>query len=283
MIRKRIPVLLAPLLLSFGAAEEGAKKSDKKPAAIAKTDAPASRLVRYRERDVVPIKAKLRHATLIVLPEDEKILDFIVGDRDFWVVEGVQNFAYIKPSKESAQSNLNLITAAGNVYSFSLHEISKTEGAKPDLKIFVQPAERSTLARITAQPRFVPADQVRVAEQRLAEVQGWAERTAADAREEARKQSEDFQTEYPFQLDFGYEFDQNRKPFRVSTIYTDSRFTYIRADPQETPALYELRDGKPSLIEFDFRDGLYVIPKILNRGYLAIGKKKFPFRRKEQR
>ena len=43
---------------------------------------------------------------------------------------------------------------------------------------------------------------------------------------------------------------------------------------QETPALYELKDGKGSLINFDYNAGLYTVPKQLETGYLAIGKKR---------
>jgi hypothetical protein len=55
----------------------------------------------------------------------------------------------------------------------------------------------------------------------------------------------------------------------------------LRGQFQETPALYEVKDGKPSLINFDFSDGLYTVPKELDNGYLAIGKKKVTFHRVE--
>ena len=43
--------------------------------------------------------ARLRFTTLIVLPKAEQILDFVCGDKEFWVVNGAQNFAYVKPAK----------------------------------------------------------------------------------------------------------------------------------------------------------------------------------------
>jgi hypothetical protein len=36
---------------------------------------------------------------------------------------------------------------------------------------------------------------------------------------------------------------------------------------------------KPSLINFDFSNGLYIVPKELERGYLTIGKQKVEFHR----
>ena len=41
------------------------------------------------------------------------------------------------------------------------------------------------------------------------------------------------------------------------------------------------RDGKPNLVDFEYRDGVYVVGKILDRGYLVIGKQKLGFTREE--
>jgi type IV secretion system protein VirB9 len=38
------------------------------------------------------------------------------------------------------------------------------------------------------------------------------------------------------------------------------------------PALYELTDGEPALVNFQVQDGTYIVPKVLDRGYLALGK-----------
>src|ERR1022692_2655769 len=98
---------------------------------------PAARVVVYSEQDVVPVNTKLRYTTLIVLPKNEEILDFTCGDKEFWVVNGNLNFAYVKPAKAGAKTNLNLVTASGNIYSFILSEVSESPKAEPDLKIFV--------------------------------------------------------------------------------------------------------------------------------------------------
>src|SRR6185437_6863550 len=99
-------------------------------APAASDTAAGARVVSYGERDVVPVKAKVRYTTLIVLPKNESILDFTCGDKEFWIVNGTANFAYVKPAKANAETNLNLITASGNVYSFVLHEISDSAGTQ---------------------------------------------------------------------------------------------------------------------------------------------------------
>ena len=45
-----------------------------------------ARVVKYSQNDIVPIKAKLRYSTLIILPEKEEILDFTTGDKEFWAL-----------------------------------------------------------------------------------------------------------------------------------------------------------------------------------------------------
>jgi type IV secretion system protein VirB9 len=63
----------------------------------------------------------------------------------------------------------------------------------------------------------------------------------------------------------------------VRSIWHDGQFTYIKADATELPALYEIKDGKPGLLNFQVQNGTYVVPKVLDRGYLQLGKERFEF------
>src|SRR5208283_5078660 len=85
---------------------------------------PGARTVKYSKEDIVQVHAKLRFSTLIVLPDEEEILDFTTGDREFWIINGSHNLCYVHPAQAGIRSNLNLITASGRVYSFFLTEIS---------------------------------------------------------------------------------------------------------------------------------------------------------------
>jgi type IV secretion system protein VirB9 len=38
-----------------------------------------------------------------------------------------------------------------------------------------------------------------------------------------------------------------------------------------------LTDGRPTLINFQVHEGTYVVPKVLDAGYLALGKERFSF------
>ena len=72
------------------------------------------REVEASPRSVTPLQTRLRYTTMIVLPEDEEILDVICGDKDFWVISATHNIVHVKPAKEGAATNLNLVTAGGD-------------------------------------------------------------------------------------------------------------------------------------------------------------------------
>jgi len=241
----------------------------------------AATVVEYGERDVVRLKAKLRYTTLIVLPKNEQILDFTCGDKEFWIVNGTQNFAYVKPARANSQTNLNLITASGNVYSFVLSEVSSSADVEPDLKVFVQPKDGPMISALNGAPRFVSAAQVEDYRQQIEMAKEETRQTKNTAQSTIDREVTKFRGDYPTGLKFVYRFDRDQKPFLVDAIYHDDKFTYIRANPQETPALYEIKDGKPNLINFDFRGGTYIVDKILDSGYLVVGKQRLPFARQE--
>ena len=232
---------------------------------------PTTREVHYTSRSVVQVNARLRFTTLIILPEHEEILDFVCGDKDFWIVSGAQNLAYVKPAKAGAVTNLNLVTASGNVYSFLLSEGT----GEPDLKLYISPDNTMTTA--AAAKRFFTADEVETCKRAAEEARQAAETARADAEKRIADGIATFKASYPTTLQFPYRFRANEKPFNVAAIYTDGRFTYIRANAPELPSLYEVRDGAPNLVNFQVEHGVYVASKVLESGYLAIGKQRLPF------
>src|SRR5713101_2383534 len=119
-----------------------------------------ARVVKYSQNDIIPIQAKVRFSTLIVLPADEEILDFTTGDKDFWIINGTHNLCYLHPAQTGIRSNMNLVTASGHVYSFLLTEISKESDGEPDLKVFVTPNDQSSVAGNLNPARYVRASEV---------------------------------------------------------------------------------------------------------------------------
>jgi type IV secretory pathway VirB9-like protein len=238
------------------------------------TAAQTTRDVTYNPRSVVRINAKLRFTTMIILPDQEQILDFVCGDKEFWIVSGAQNLAYVKPAKAGASTNLNLVTASGNVYSFLL-----TEGtSEADLKLYVVPDD-SMKGGGEAARKFYPAAEVAELRQMVDAAKKEAQAVRDGATMTIEAQVNRFKAAYPTHLDFPYRFKAREKPFFISAIYTDGTFTYIKADAPELPALYELRDGAPNLINFQVEHGVYVVPKVLESGYLSVGKQTLAFQR----
>ena len=237
------------------------------PLAAAAQDASA-RTVQYHSQDIVPIHAKLKYTTLIEVPATEKIMEAATGDKDFWVVDVVGNFCFVHPAKAGISSNLNLITDKGNIYSFTLEDVSGTSGT-PDLKVIVEPADQSSIVAASGPPQFVPATQLEQSKQQLAAVEAHIAQAV-----------DEYKSAYPLSLKFDYTFRANEAPFDIQSIYHDDRFTYIKTNAPEKFSVYEMKDGKPDLVNYDLRDGTYIIPKVMDSGYVELGKKRMDFSRK---
>ncbi len=241
--------------------------------------ADGARVVKYGKEDIVPVHAKLRFSTLIVLPEEEEILDFTSGDREFWIINGSHNLCYVHPAQAGIRSNLNLITATGHVYSFLLTEISSDPNAQPDLKLFVEPKEGSASGSMLR--GYVRAADAEAYKKELDTIHSQTTEQIRAAQSHAAEEVNQFRSSYATKLRFDFTLDPKatREPFLVSAIYHDESFTYIRCGAREKPALYEIKDGKPNLVPFQFENGVYIVPKIVDSGYLAVGKKKLNFSR----
>ena len=234
---------------------------------LAHAQATGIREVTASAHSLIPLQTRLRYTTMILLPDDEEILDVVCGDKDFWVISATHNIAHVKPAKEGAATNLNLVTGTGTVYSFLLAE--KSGSSSPDLKVYVtaDPSEpRGT-------PKYYTAAQFEAVQTQLSEA-----RNAVEA--ERRRVTEaiaNYQQEYLSKLQFVYGTPKYEKPFLVRAIWNDGQFTYVKTEATELPALYELKDGTPALLNVQVRGGTYVVPKVLDRGYLALGKAQFSF------
>jgi type IV secretion system protein VirB9 len=228
----------------------------------------SARTVQYHSQDIVPIRAKLRFTTLIQVPPTEKIMEAATGDKDFWVVDVVGSFCFIHPAKAGTSTNLNLITDKGNIYSFTLQDVSNTS-QPPDLKVLIEPADRSSIVASSGPPQFVPAAQLEQSKEQLVALQTHVNQVI-----------DEYKSNYQTQLKFDYRFKVNEAPFDIQSIYHDDKFTYIKTTAPEKFSVYEMKDGKPNLISYQLQDGTYVIPKIMDSGYVELGTKRMEFSRK---
>jgi type IV secretion system protein VirB9 len=225
------------------------------------------------------IRAGLLQSTLVVLPPEEKVATVFGGDTVNWVFNGghvASRFLSIKPKSANATTDIHIISDHGNEYSLQLCEISNDPDPHFDANVYIEPGDKAAKDRLVELPVFVPAAELEKAKQEAAAAK------AAQAAELKSQESraEQYRSEYPGTLHFDYAWNEKKgKELGLQQIWRDDKFTYLRGKFQETPALYELKDNKGSLINFDFSAGLFTVPKQLEHGYLAIGKQKVEFHR----
>ena len=225
------------------------------------------------------VRAGLLQSTLIVLPAEEKVANVFAGDTVDWVFDCghvASRFISVKPKLAGSATDIHIVSDHGNEYTLQLHEVSAEEDTHYDSKVFLSAGDKAMQQRLTDLPVFVPAADLDRAKAEAAEAKA---AQATELKSEATK-AEQYRSQYPGSLRFDYAWDEKKgRELGLEQIWHDDKFTYLRGKFQETPALYEVEDKKLSLINFDFSDGLYTVPKQLDNGYLTIGKQKVEFHR----
>jgi type IV secretory pathway VirB9-like protein len=238
------------------------------------------RTVTVSESETPPvIRAGLLQSTLIVLPAEEKVANVFAGDTVDWVFDGghvASRFISVKPKTAGGSTDIHIVSDHGNEYTLELREVSADDDAHYDSKVLIEPGDKTAKEKLTQLPVFVPVADLDKVKQEAAAAQA---AQAATLKAEQTKE-ETYRSQYPGSLHFDYAWDEKKgKPLGLQQIWRDDKFTYLRGQFQETPALYEVKDKKSSLINFDFSNGLYTIPKQVDSGYLAIGKQRVDFHR----
>jgi type IV secretion system protein VirB9 len=160
----------------------------------------SGRTVKYSQQDIVQVQAKVRYSTLIVLPENEDILDFATGDKEFWIVNGAHNLCYVHPAQTGIRTDLHLITSAGHVYSFLLNEISKEPNVEPDLKVFIEPKEQSSVAGSNGFQGYVRAGEAEAYKKELETLRSQTADQIRAAQAQSAEQVNKFRAEYAGKL-----------------------------------------------------------------------------------
>jgi type IV secretory pathway VirB9-like protein len=240
----------------------------------------APRTVTVTELATPPvIRAGLLQSTLILLPTEEKIATVFGGDTVDWVLDGghvASRFISIKPKVANSSTDIHIVSDHGNEYTLQLHEISNEEDSHFDSKVFIAPGDKAAKDKLIELPVFVPSEEL----ERVKQEAATAKAAEVVERKAEETKAEQYRSQYPGTLHFDFVWDQKKgSELGLQQIWHDEKFTYLRGHFQETPALYEVKDKKGSLTNFDYSDGLYTVPKQLENGYLAIGKQKVEFSR----
>lgn len=238
-----------------------------------------SRTVQVGKQDIVPIYSTYNYSTIVVLPDQEKVMSFEAGEHDLWAINNTDHTISIKPKlvvklahKRIGPTNINIIAASGNVYSVVVSEISGTDQAA-DLKVVLEPSDAEAIANM-AHPKFVPAD---YAEELKKALEMSKEETAQAKRTAAISEVKEIRHDYEWRA------GKESEAFGLKAVYHDSRFTYIETHSQSAPALYEVdTDGKERIVQYNLENGKYVVQHIIEHGRLRAGKKSLEFDRTKE-
>jgi type IV secretory pathway VirB9-like protein len=258
------------------------------PIAQAQAQQNAPRTVQVSATTAPPIiRTSLNESTLLELPAEEKVATVFGGNTDDWIFNAghvASRFISVKPKATAAKSstNVHIISDHGNDYTLELKEVSADPAGGFDSTVYLVQTDKDAQQKMAEAPVFVPAAEVKEKEERLENEVAQAQEAAAADKKTAAVAEENYQSTYPSKLHFDYSWDQSKaRALGVRQIWDDGKFTYIQGRFEEPPVVYELKDKKGSLINFDFANGLYTIPKLLQNGYVAIGKSKVEFHRQE--
>ena len=280
------PLVLLTLL--FAALPAGASAQQEDDDAFLRVPVPEE-----GEDRIHRLRTQVRHTTVIVLPADENILDFVVGDSEYWHLTGAANVAFLKPLRPDAATNIALVCESGRIYSFLVAEQSAEENEQPPhLVVRVESGTEKTglSGGGTGRPAFVARSEVAAYQQMAAEA-AEAARSARAAAEagilEARSQAESAIEEFRARLSGASRVRVPARRGRGGPAVpgrSDVARRAVHLPPlphaQESPALYELRDGEPALVAYDLtrggplhrstRSGRRVAPDRRQAGQLAV-------------
>jgi len=229
------------------------------------------------QRKPVTVRVARNQATLIRLPENQRVMNVYGGDRGeggVWSVDAGKvptRFLAVKPKETGIHTTLHVISNSGQEISFFLQEVT---GVDAQFDAEVDADEPGGASPTVTDVKWVPADEVLSCKTHADSLKVDIAETQKRAEDKAEAAVADYQASYPKKLFFGYEWDQAKaEKLGFGMAWSDDKFTYFKGS--RVLALYEINeDGKPSLIQYSYANGLYTVPKILYDGYFAIGTKK---------
>src|SRR3954462_13890379 len=230
-----------------------------------------ARTVLVHSQDVVPISVSVGFSTLVVLPKGEEIIASSCGDTKIWAIDWNGNNAFLKQGIDTPgeRTNVNLVTASGNTYSFLVSEVSKDKAAAIDLRVILEQGDTKAVTNLE-HPAYVRAELANELKESLKRKEEEITQIKKNASLDAiREQKHDYQWER------GKEADA----FGIKSIWHDSKFTYIEAESQNAPSLYEVIDGKDSVVQYSLENGKYVVTHIMSHGIFRAGKTKLEFKK----
>lgn len=281
---KRIAVLLTLTVAALAAAPN---IHDKPKPAITSDPAPGEPLaVTMGQRKPARVRVARNQTTLIRLPDGTRVMNVYGGDKGeggVWSLDAGKvptRFLAVKPKEKGVHTILHIISNTGAEVSLYAEEVS---GKEEFFDAYVDAVSEQVTGDIDV--KWVPVEEAASCKTRasglaldLAQLSKNSQTAMADATKKAQATADahfiEYQANYPKKLHFDYVWNAAKaKRLGLDAAWSDDKFTYFKGD--KVLSLYEINeDGKPSLIQYTYADGVYTVPKILYEGYFAIGTKR---------
>ncbi|MEP7308066.1 MAG: TrbG/VirB9 family P-type conjugative transfer protein [Acidobacteriota bacterium] len=222
-------------------------------------------------------------STLLTMPQGEPIAEFNVGDSEAFTVEEGSNIFTMTAMKAGAETTLNIVMPDNAVYTWLLKE-GVAKGQTPDFRI-IAVADDATDRQVSGKRQFITLAAHEAEMQPLRDEVGAMKQAVVEAGTQAQIRIAEARAAYPLTLRRYQSQPFDAAPFFVKNIVADDEFTWIQITmgghgAETLPALYEVLDGKPSMLNVITLPGRVTtikIPKVVREGYLEAGKAKWRF------
>lgn len=207
------------------------------------------RTVHWRPGDIIRLHAQPYKQIHVALPESG--IDVIMGDKELWALDWINNRIFIKPTSRSSEGRATTISAigqSGNAYEFLVSRVP--EGA-----------ELAHCVYIVADAGLISRANWSKAESLGTDGSGAMVRELSTLRErnaELERQNREGLKAYRKKLNSNYAWESGAftrwNGGEVESVYDDGRFTYVRVKDgaQGLLSIMAEIDGRATLLEYSY-------------------------------
>jgi type IV secretory pathway VirB9-like protein len=237
------------------------------------------RNINWKKGDIIRLQAQPYKQIHIALPENG--IDVIMGDKELWALDWINNRIFLKPTSRSSEGRSTTISAigqSGNAYEFVVNRISESAEVSHCVYINTEGGLVSRAAWARPTDREVEISTVLGREiSNLRENNENLSRAAVEGAANARKK-----------VNSSYSWSRGAMSrwggAEVESVHDDGRFTYVRLkdDAQGLVAVSAEIDGKAQLLEYgyDAPSRTYQISGIFPKLVLRAGEQSMTISRK---
>jgi type IV secretory pathway VirB9-like protein len=198
---------------------------------------------------LIKINTRMFMESMIVLPEDERIVTIYSGDKRFFRFSRPENFPYmlaIQPTEEGIDTSLQVISESGRIYLFYVRSLPIKTKTTPDLLVYVDADNVGGRVDISGSKTISTANSLN-------------------------------QKDYLHSLGVGKKVNGNYKingseVIAPQAVYDDGKWTYFdfRNIPSsmDRPAVYKITDKKQTLVNTRRMDGHIIAETLSGEGWM---------------